>query len=377
MSENPKIDLILSSTGCTVDEAELAWNTSEENHEKALEIVELIRSRYLAIKCHFTCSGKQSMEGIFLVILEDKAVSPLFATTAVIHYPETQLDVNGEGDILYWSQLIASKRRDQSRMNMESSIELEEFLRNNILPDPAFQLWCDSKLIKELRNSSSKDTSKLIKISDLQKSFNRSIKQFVSSYYNLPLSVESDTELVNNLMFGDIAIALGIRIAEEEPPVEEEEQEQPQVRKVRAPVIVHMKGKMVLDISEGILAKDLRNGDRIAVDITDKSTMAGTIASMLGLVDDSSWKPAWGYISEIEEIGTDRCRILVQIAKNVFVDTSSMKGIRIKCKRKYPGGSRTEFILHSPSTIPSYVVVAGLALFFTILLKIFMVMFNH
>jgi hypothetical protein len=377
MSENPEIDLIISSTGCTLDEAELAWKTSEENHEKALQVVELIRSKYLAIKCHFTGSGKQSIEGIFLLLLEDKSLTPLYASTAVMNYPETQLEVNAGGDILYWSQLIASKRRDQSRMNMESSIELEEFLRNNILPDPALQLWNESKQIKVLRNSSSVDTSKLIKISDLQKSIDRTIKLFVSTFYNQPLSVESDTELVNNLRFGDIAIALGlIVIPDEALKVQEKVQEKPKERKFREPVIVHMRGRMVLDITEGILAKDLRKGDRISIDIVDNSSMAGTIVSMLGLVENGSLKSTWGYVSETEEAGTDRRRILVQIAKNVFVETVSMNDIRIKCKRKYPAGCRSEFVLHSPSSVPGYVVVAGLALFFTILLKVFMVMFN-
>lgn len=378
MSENPKIDLILSSTGCTRDEAELAWNSSEYNYEKALEIVELIRSKYLAIKCHFACTGKQSMEGIFLIIIEDKAITPLYISAAVINYPEVQFEISEEGDILYWSQLVASKRRDQSRMNMESSIELEEFLRNNILPDPAFQLWSESRQIKELRNSSSDDTTKLIKISDLQKSISRMIKQFVSTYYNLPLNVESNTELVNNFMFNDIAIALGIiTVAEEISPAQEEEPEKPKERTIIEPVIVHMKGKMVLDITEGILAKDLKKGDRISVDIVDKSSMAGAIVSMLDLVEGGSWKPAWGYVTEVEGVGTDRCRILVQIAKNVFVETASMSDIRIKCNRKYPGGNRSEFVLHSPSSVPGYVVVVGLALFFTILLKVIMVVFNR
>jgi hypothetical protein len=122
----------------------------------------------------------------------------------------------------------------------------------------------------------------------------------------------------------------------------------------------------------------LRKGDRILVDINDKSSIANTVASMLGLInEDDSWKPVWGYVSETEEISADRRRVLVQIAKNVFVESGSMNEIRIKCKRKYPGGSRSEYIIHSPSSVPGYIVVAGLVLFFTILLKILMVMFNH
>ena len=121
-----KIKLVQSTTGCTIEEAELAWGASDGDEQKAIHLVDMIRPKYLAIKVHFSGSGMKSIEGLVIIILEDGAEEPLYTSCVVVNYSEEPLQVDANANVFYWQQLITASKGEQSRFNIENSIELQE-----------------------------------------------------------------------------------------------------------------------------------------------------------------------------------------------------------------------------------------------------------
>ncbi|MCD6218386.1 hypothetical protein J7L05_11100 [bacterium] len=369
-----KVKLVQSTTGCTLEEAELAWGASDGDEQKAIQMVDMIRPKYLAVKAHFSGSGMKSIEGLVIAILEDGAEEPLYTSCVVVNYSEDPLQVDTTANIFYWQQLITASRSEQSRFNIESSIELQEYIKEEITPEPYYTIMKATCELKDLDSSDQSENAKKKKTEELEQTIVGAVSEFIEINLMQPLKVEVGTELFNEYMFKDISKVLGIVSFDEEDDDTDEPSEEVKERK---PIIVQLKGKLVLDIAEGILTKDLRLKDKIAVDIIDRSRLAENVGKLLGLKSQGQWLHAWGVIVDVEELSDNRRRITVEIARNVFVQSVSMNNIKAKCNRKYPGGKRHEYILESSSSIPGYLMVAGMLLFFSLLVKIFMVMANR
>jgi hypothetical protein len=370
-----KIKLVQSTTGCTLEEAELAWGASDGDEQKAIQMVDMIRPKYLAVKVHFSGSGMKSIEGLVIVILEDGVEEPLYTSCVVVNYSEDPLQVDTTANIFYWQQLITASRSEQSRFNIESSIELQEYIKEEITPEPYYTIMKATRELKDLDSSDQSENVKKKKTEELERTIVCSVSEFIEINLMQPLKVEVGTELFNEYMFKDISKILGIVSLEEEEE-EEDTVGSPEEVEERKPIFVELKGKLVLDIADGILTKDLRLKDKIAVDIIDRSRLAENVGRLLGLKSQGHWLHAWGVVTDIEELTDSRRRITAEIARNVFVQSVSMNNIKAKCNRKYPGGKRHEYILESSSSIPGYFMVAGMVLFFSLLVKIFMVMAN-
>ncbi len=369
-----KIKLVQSTTGCTIEEAELAWGASDGDEQKAIHLVDMIRPKYLAIKVHFSGSGMKSIEGLVIIILEDGAEEPLYTSCVVVNYSEEPLQVDANANVFYWQQLITASKGEQSRFNIENSIELQEYLKDEIIPEPYYTIMKATRELKDVDSSDQSENAKKKKTEELEQIIVGSVSDFIESNLAQPLKVEVGTELFNEHMFKDISNVLGIITHDNDD--EEDTDEPTEDAKERKPIVVQLKGKPVLDIAEGMLTKDLRLKDKIAVDIIDRSHLAENVGRLLGLKSQGHWLHAWGVIANVEEMSDNRKRITVEIARNVFVQSVSMNNIKVKCNRKYPGGKRQEYILESSSSIPGYFMVAGMVLFFSLLVKIFMVMAN-
>ena len=292
-----KIKLVQSTTGCTLEEAELAWSASDGDEQKAIKMVNMIRPKYLAIKVHFSGSGMKSIEGLIIVILEDCAEEPLYTSCVVVNYSEEPLEVDTTANVFYWQQLITASRNEQSRFNIESSIELQEYIKEQITPEPYYTIMKATRELKDLDSSDQSEKAKKNKTEGLEQTIVIAISDFLEINLAQPLKVEVGTELFNEYMFKDIAKVLGITGLDKE---EEDTDEPSEEAKEGKPVLVHLKGKLVLDIAEGILAKDLKFKDKIAVDIVDRSRLAENVGRLLGLKSQGHWLHAWGVITDIE-----------------------------------------------------------------------------
>lgn len=379
MTEKDKIQekLIQSTTGCTIEEAELAWAASEGDEEKALQIVGKIQDKYLALKIYFSGSGMKSIEGLIVAILQEGAEAPLYSASVVSSYAEEPLQVDNTASVIYWQQLITASKSEQNRFNIESSIELQDYIRAGLTPEPFHTLMKATREIKKLELSELSEIIKDKKIKEQQHLINITTSDFVENALAQPLKVDTGTELLNEHIFEEIAQTLGIITQNDAAAREGDPGEVEEKKGIAKVVFVKLKGKLILDVSQGILAKDLKLKDKIAVDVTERTRLAENVGRLLGLRSQGHWLHAWGLIAEIDELTDGRRRIVVEIAKNVFVDTITMGNIKIKSTRKYPGGNRHEYILETPSIIPSYFMVAGMVLFFSLLVKIFMVMANR
>ncbi len=375
--EKIKVKLVQTTTGCTLEEAELAWAASDDDEQKAIEIVDRIRSKYLAIKVHFSGSGMKSIEGLVVVILEDGAQAPLYSTCVVVNYSEEPLQVDTSASVIYWQQLITASRSEQNRFNIDSSIELQEYVKDEMTPEPFHTLMKATRELKELESSELSENLKKKKHDELKLNITTTISEFIENALAQPLKVDAGTELFNEHIFEDIAKTLGIANPNAEEHQKGESDEDEEEEGVAKAVFVNIKGNVVLDIAEGILAQDLKLNDKIAVDITERSRLAENVGRLLGLRSQGHWLHAWGLITEINELSDNRRRIVVEIAKSVYIETVSMGNVKVKSTRKYPGGSRHEYILETPSILPGYFMVAGMVLFFSLLVKIFMVMANR
>ncbi|MFH1514717.1 MAG: hypothetical protein ABIG42_04575, partial [bacterium] len=207
---------------------------------------------------------------------------------------------------------------------------------------------------------------------DLDKILKTTVTSFFERFFSQSLNVEIAVELHNQYRFDEIAKNLGIKIVDDKK--KERFNTGVDNYEDRKPVLVKLLGKVVLDIVDGILAGDLKMNDKIAVDVVENSRVAENIGKLLGLKSQGQWLHAWGIVVEINELTDGRRRMLVRIAKSIFVETITMNNVKVKSTRKYPGGDRQQFILESPTAIPGYIMVAGLALFLTLLVKIFIVM---
>ena len=368
--EIAKIKLIQSATDCTFEEAELAWQTSDGNESDAIEVLAMIRPRFLVIKVHFSGSGMKTLEGLAAVIIEEDSHEPVFTSAVVINYSEEPLVIDSDASINFWHQYITSLRTEQNRFNIESSVELHDFIKSEITPEPYYTV---RKTTIELRELESSDDSEEIELRclDLNKILNTTMLSFFERFFSQPLNIEISYEFQNQYRFDEIAKNLGIKIVEEEKK-EKSEKNDAEKQSYRASV-VKLQGKIVLDIVDGILAGDLKIDDKIAVDVVENSRVAENIGKLLGLKSQGQWLHAWGLIVEIDELTDGRRRMLTRIAKNIYVESIAMNNVKVKSTRKYPGGDRKEYILESPTTVPGYLMVAGMALFLTLLFKIFIV----
>ena len=382
MEDSLKIDFIVTATGCTPDEAKLALATSEGDEKKALSTVQIIRDRFMIIKAHLFSTGIKSLEGLFFVILEENLSSPVYTYPLVINYSEEPIKINRENDVRYWHQVITANRREQNRYNIESSIELKEFIEENLIPEPAHGIWQIARDLKHLEeNPDDDDANANEKKSELEKLLNSTISMFLEPHFKQSLQSETSLELHNKLRFANIAKAFGLTDYFEEISFEEEKKQEEASQKAdekdEDSVVITVKGKPVLDVTDGILTCDLVKGDSIAVDIIERSQVAENLGSMLGLKSQGYWLHTWGIIRQISNVDENQRRIQVEIARNIYVDMMTINEVRIKCKRKYPRGDRSEYVLESPSTVPGYLMVAGIALFFGLLMKIFAIIINR
>jgi hypothetical protein len=378
MENDTKIEFLKTVSGCTYDEAQLALAISENDEQKALSMVDLIRQRYLVIKVYFNTSGLKSIQGLFFTILDEMSSLPIYTMTLVINYSDEPMNTNMNADVIYFHQLITANRKEQNRYNIESSIELKEYIEGNFIPEPAHKIW---NTVKELNSSppAEENSPQVDRTKELEKNLLLLISQFLEDHFRQSLNVKFGIELLNKLRFQDLAKGMGLTSLIENNDKNTDEAGSAEKKSIEEemPVIVTVKGKGVIDISGGILARDLRKGDKIAVDITERSDIAENLARMLGINTEGYWLHTWGVVTDIRNLEDGRRRVIVEIARNIFVDCIFISEMLIKCRKRYPGGSRSEFIMESPSTVPGYLMVAGMALFFGLLMKIFMIIMNR
>ena len=370
-----KIEIIRSATGCSHSDAQLALEVSGGDEEKALGLINFIRPRYLIIKSHFSGSGVRSLEGLILCILQDGGDAPAYTTVVVVNYSEEPISVEPGASLVYWQQLIASNRREQNRYNIESSLEVKEYIENEILPETGFALWTAARDIKELKVGSLPEKERDRKIAEYQRLAKESLNRLLEGHFKLNLRIDLDLELITEMQFMEVSKGLGLMNPVESEFDESLKQVESQLESKKNITIV-LQGQTVVDASGGILVRDLQIGDKIAVDIIERSPVADHLGKLLGLRKGHYWLHTWGFIKRIKILDNGRKQLFAEIARRIFIETVVEDEERIKCERRYHNVKHNEYVLESPSAVPGYLMVAGIALLFTIIVKILLVIAN-
>ena len=376
MHDQLKIDIIRSATGCSESEAKLACDVSGMDEEKAIGLIRYIRPRYLVVKSHFSGSGVRSLEGLVMLILEDNRELPVYVTTVVVNYSEDPIMVDPTASLIYWQQMIASHRREQNRYNIESSLEIKEYIENHILPETGFVLWHAARELKEITASTLSGRDKDKKIVECEKGARDGLNHFLEGFFKLSLRLELGMELLTEIQFMEVAKGLGVTSPiDVETEMESAKSETRKETKVNVSIVLH--GRAVEDTVEGIVSSELKIGDRVAVDVTERSQASEHLAKLLGLKKSGIWMHAWGTVRRIGRLDSERIRVYVEIARNIFVEIIVVNKDRIKTDKSHFGGKRHELVLEPQPAITGYLVMAGITVFFTIVVKILMVMVNR
>jgi len=376
MNDELKIEILKSTTGCGRSDAQLALDVAGGDEEKALGLINFVRPRYLIVKVHFSGSGVRSLEGLVLVILHDGSDMPVYTTAVVVNYSEEAIYIEPGAGLVYWQQLIASNRREQSRYNIESSLETKEYIEREILPETGFTLWTSAREIKELKAGNLPEKEKDKKIAEYDRLAKESMSNLLEGHFKLNLRMDLELELITEMQFVEVSKGLGL-MSTPEPGVDESiKQLESQVESKKNVTIV-LQGQAVLDPSGGIFVKDLQIGDRIAVDIIERSPVADHLGKLLGLRKGHYWLHTWGFIKKFKTAESGKRQMIIEIARRIYIEALAIDEERVKCERKYHDAKHSEQVLESPSAVPGYLMIAGIALIFTFIIKILLVITNR